>query len=107
MSTLLAEMEQEKNFLQYRRRNDEINRKYREFVERLGVEMVDNYSKYLPYRETEVIGDDDESNDFVTYLIVTDHTKGDLIILDGDKLNDIIIWIILLIIMILWKNMSI
>ena len=26
MSTLLAEMEQEKNFLQYRRRNDEINR---------------------------------------------------------------------------------
>ena len=26
MSALLAEMEQEKNFLQYRRRNDEINR---------------------------------------------------------------------------------
>ena len=31
-----------------------INRKYREFVERLGVEMMDDYSEYLPYSKSEI-----------------------------------------------------
>ena len=41
-----------------------VNRKYRELVERLGVEMVDDYSKYLPCSKIEItIIIDDESND--------------------------------------------
>ena len=43
-----------------------ISRKNEEFMERLGVEMVDNYSKYLPWMEADiaVVGDDNENNDF-------------------------------------------
>ena len=35
-----------------------VNRKYEEFVERLGGGRSDNNSKYLPCIETEVVGDD-------------------------------------------------
>ena len=40
-----------------------INRKYREFVESLGVEMVDDYSEYKPCSKIEIaIIVDDENN---------------------------------------------
>ena len=53
-----------------------INRKYEEFMEKLGVEMIDNYSKYLPWVEADIaVGEDDnENNDFANYLIMTNNT---------------------------------
>ena len=63
-------------------------------MERLGVAMVENYSKYLPWVEADiaVVGDDDGNNDLITYLIVTNNTKGDRTITDRDKLYDKLIW---------------
>ena len=69
-----------------------VSRNYEEFVERLGGERSNNNNKYLPYSETEVVGDDDENNDFVTYLIVTNHTEGDRTIPNVDKFYDIVMW---------------
>ena len=62
-------------------------------MERLGVETVDNYSKYLPWVEADIaVVDDNENNDLVTYLIVTNYTEGDRTITDRDKLYDKLIW---------------
>ena len=36
--------------------------------------------------------DDDNVDEFITYLVVTDNTKGDMTIRDGDTLYDIILW---------------
>ena len=90
-----------------------VKRNYREFVERLGVEMVDNNNEYVPcikaemaaivdddnndnnYLPCEVKGvavDNDENNDFITYLIVTNYTEGDRTIPYDDKLYDKLIW---------------
>ena len=72
-----------------------ISRDYEEFMGRLGVEMIYNkYNKYLPWVEADIaaVGDDVDKDDFVTYLIVTDYTKGDMTILDRDKLYEIVIW---------------
>ena len=56
-----------------------VNRNYKEFVERLGVEMIDNKSKYLPWVEADIaVGEDDNgNNDFITYRVVTNYTGGD------------------------------
>ena len=55
-------------------------------MENLGVEMVDNYSKYLPWVEADiaVVGDDNENNDLVNYLIVTNYNEGDRTIPDHE-----------------------
>ena len=47
--------------------------------------------EYLPCDETGIAADDN-NDEIIIYLIVTNHTKGDLSILDGDKLHDVIIW---------------
>ena len=67
-----------------------MSRTYKEFVKRLGVEMIDKKNKYLPYNDIEiaVVGDDNENNDLVTYLIVTNYTEGDRTITDRDKLYE-------------------
>ena len=88
-----------------------INRKYREFVDRLGVEMVDDYSEYKPCSEIEItiIIDDentgikhlswvvmgvavdnyaDDRNDLITYMIMTDNTEVDRTIPDDDMVHD-------------------
>ena len=84
-----------------------VNRKYREFVERLGVEMVDDYSKYKPYSDIEIVitvdGDNNEYNylpwvvtgvavdnynDYMTYMIITDNTEVDRTIPDRDMVYD-------------------
>ena len=56
-----------------------MSRSYEEFMERLGVEMIDNKSKYLPGNEADIaVGEDDNgNNDFITYLVVTNYTGGD------------------------------
>ena len=54
-----------------------MNRKYEEFVERLGVEMVYDYIEILPCIETKVVGDEVIKDDNITYLIMTNYTKGD------------------------------
>ena len=49
-----------------------VNRNYEEFVERLGGDMIYNkYSKYLPCNKTEVVRDDVDNNDNITYLNMT------------------------------------
>ena len=58
-------------------------------MENLGVEMVDNYSKYLPWVEADIaVVGDNGNNDFITYLVVTNNTKGDRTITNRDKLYD-------------------
>ena len=71
-----------------------VDRNYKEFVERLGIERVENYIEILPCVEADIAAvDDDVVNDeFITYLVVTDYTKGDMTILYDDKLYDKIIW---------------
>ena len=70
-----------------------VNRNYKELVERLGVEMVYNYSEILPDVEAEVVAEvDDNVDELLTYLIMTDNTKGDRTIPDRDKLYDMVIW---------------
>ena len=70
-----------------------LDRGYKELIERLGWKKT-NYMKYLPYNEADiaVVGDDNENNDLVTYLIVTNYTEGDRTITDRDKLYDKVIW---------------
>ena len=62
-------------------------------VKRLGIETVDNYIEILPCVEADIAAvDDDVGNDeFTTYPVVTDYTKGNMTILDRDQLYDIII----------------
>ena len=69
-----------------------VGRNYKELVERLGIERVENYIEILPCVEANIAAvDDDVVNDeFITYLVVTDYTKGDMTILDRDQLYDII-----------------
>ena len=60
---------------------------------RQGIERVNNYIEILPCVEADTAAVDDVVNDeFITYLVVTDYTKGDMTILYGGKLYDIIIW---------------
>ena len=86
-----------------------VNRGYKELVERLDIGGVSDI-KYLPcdvisaanddkvddidYLPCDVTGiaADDNNDEIIIDLIVTNHTKGDLTILDGDKLYDVIIW---------------
>ena len=59
-------------------------------MERLRVEMMYNKSKYLPCKEADIaVGEDDnENNDFITYLVVTNYTGGDSTITNRDRLYD-------------------
>ena len=68
----------------------EVGRNYTELRERVNRERVDNDSGYLPYVETDVATV--VNDEFITYLVVTDYTKGDRTILDRDQLHDKIIW---------------
>ena len=88
----------------------EVSRSYKELRQRLKSERVKDDIEYLPCDVTSAANDDkfddieylpcgetgiaaDDNNDeIIIYLIVTNHTKGDLSILDGDKLYDVIIW---------------
>ena len=65
-----------------------VNRYYEEFIERLGGERSENNNKYLPCNETEVVGDDVDNNDNITYLIMTDYTGGDRTMTNHDRLNE-------------------
>ena len=47
---------------------------------------------YLPYDETGIAADDNNNDEIITYLIVTNNTKGDLTIPDVDMICDVIIW---------------
>ena len=67
-----------------------VNRNNEEFVERLDGERSDNNSKYLPCIETEVVGDDVDNTDNITYLNMTNYTKGNRTIPDPDKLYEIV-----------------
>ena len=60
-----------------------VGRNYKKLAERLGIEIVDNYTEILPCVEADISAvDDDVVNDeFITYLVVTDYTKGDMTIL--------------------------
>ena len=60
-----------------------MGRNYKELAERLGIERVNNYIEILPCVEVDIAAiDDDVVNDgFITYLVVTDYTKGDMTIL--------------------------
>ena len=100
-----------RNILRERERVIEIfkiNRKYREFVERLGVERVDNYSEYLPCSEIEITiivdGDNNDNNylprevmgvvvdnydDCMTNMIMTDNTEVDRTIPNRDMVYDL------------------
>ena len=86
----------------------EVNRAYNELVERLHIDRVSDI-KYLPCEIVSAANDDkiddidylpcvetgiaaDDNNDeIIIDLIVTNYTQGDLTILDGDKLYDVII----------------
>ena len=84
-----------------------VNRKYRELVERLGVEMVNNYNEYLPCSKIEIVitvdGDNNDNNylpwvvkgvvvenydDYMTNMIMTDNTEVDRTIPDRDMVYD-------------------
>ena len=67
-----------------------VKRNYEEFVERLGRERSNN-NEYLPYSEIE-IAVDDVKDDNITYLILTEYTKGDRTILERDQVHERIIW---------------
>ena len=70
-----------------------VGRNYKELVGRLGIERVENI-EILPCVKADIAAvDDDVVNDeFITYLVVTDYTKGDMTILDRDQLYDKMIW---------------
>ena len=69
---------------------------YSEYVPCIKAEIAaivdddNNDNKYLPCEVKGVVVDyyDDDSNDFITYLIRTDNTKGDRTISDREKLYD-------------------
>ena len=87
----------------------EVNRCYNELVERLDIERVNDivylpckifsssnddkvdHVDYLPGDVTGIAADDN-NDEIIIDLIVRNHTQGDLTILDGDKLYDVIIW---------------
>ena len=71
-----------------------LDRGYKELIERVGWKKT-NYMKYLPCDEADiaVVGEDNENNnDFITYLVVTDNSKGDRTMLNRDKVYEIMIW---------------
>ena len=93
----------------------EVGRNYKELIEKINNERVDYIkglpcevistavvdknddnkdNKHLPYGLTGVVVDnyDGDNNDFITYLVGTDDTKGDRTILNRDKLYEIMIW---------------
>ena len=72
----------------------DVGRSYAELRERVNRERVNNYSEYVPWFEADVaeVGDDVINDDFITYLVGTDNTKGDRTIIDRDKLYEIMIW---------------
>ena len=67
-----------------------VGRSYTELKERVKRERDDDYTEFLPY---DIIGTavDDDNDDFITYLVVTDDTKGDMTILNRDQLYEIMI----------------
>ena len=66
-----------------------MNRNYREFVERLRVEMMYNYIEILPCIDIGAV-DDVIKDDNMNYRSVTDNTKGDRTIPDHDKLYELL-----------------
>ena len=69
----------------------EVSRSYKELRERLKRERADDYIEYLPCDGISA-ANDVKVDENIIYLTVTNHTKSDLTILDGDKLYDVIIW---------------
>ena len=86
-----------------------VNRGYKELVERLDIERIDDIeylpcdvistaanddnvdNEYLPCDENGVVADDN-NDEIITYLIVTNNMKGDMTIPNVDKFYDIIMW---------------
>ena len=93
-----------------------LNRGYEGLVERINIEINDNYmvnnedipcgviraanddyfddieNKHLPGDRIGVLVADDDYVEMITYLTVKNHTKGDWTINDVDRFYDIIIW---------------
>ena len=69
-----------------------VNRNYEEFVERLDVERVGNYIEHLPCSETEVVAEvDDKVDELLTYLTLTENTKGEITLPDVDRNFEIMV----------------
>ena len=69
-----------------------VNRNYEEFVERLDVERAGNYIEYSPCIETEVVAEvDDNADESLTYLTLTENTKGEITLPDVDRNFEIMV----------------
>ena len=69
-----------------------VGRNYKELVERLDVERVDNYLPYLPCVETDIAAvNEDNVDDSVTYLTLTENIKGEFTIPNVDRNFELIV----------------
>ena len=69
----------------------EISRNYKELVERLDIERVDNYIEILPCVETDAAAVDDNVDDNITYLTLTEIIKGEVTIPNVDRNFELIV----------------